>query len=57
VFKLAEDGGYTVTDLGSMGGTWINGYKIPADTPQPVESGCRISFGSGSGGASYIFEL
>jgi hypothetical protein len=49
------DAGYTVTDLGSKAGTWINGRTIPRNIPQVLESGVQISFGNG--GANYIFEL
>jgi len=46
---------YTVTDLNSKAGTWVNGRKIPPDIPHPIESGNHISFGNA--GANYIFEI
>jgi hypothetical protein len=55
VFGYEDGAGYTVTDLGSKAGTWVNGRKIPPHTPQAIESGYHISFGNG--GASYVFEV
>ena len=46
--------GYTVTDLGSKAGTWIDGNMIPPHTPTSLTSGNRVSFGNA--GALYVFE-
>ena len=46
--------GYTVTDLGSKAGTWVNGSMIPPHMPTILKSGNHISFGRA--GASYVFE-
>jgi len=46
--------GYTVTDLGSKTGTWVNGQRISPNRPILLMSGYRVSFGSA--GAVYVFE-
>ena len=53
VFTRVNDG-YTLTDLGSKAGTFINGRRLDANTPYPLEAGNHISFGNA--GAQYIFE-
>ena len=47
--------GYTVTDLDSKAGTWVNGSIIRPHTPVILSSGNKISFGRA--GASYVFEI
>ena len=46
--------GYAVIDLASSAGTFVDGRKIPPNTPVPLQSGCRVSFGNL--GADYIWE-
>jgi pSer/pThr/pTyr-binding forkhead associated (FHA) protein len=47
-------GGYSLIDLSSSAGTFVNGQKIPPNVPCPLESGSRVSFGNA--GADYIWE-
>jgi hypothetical protein len=47
-------GGYTVKDLGSKAGTWVDGIKLAPHTPCSIIPGTRVSFGNA--GAGYIFE-
>jgi hypothetical protein len=44
----------TVTDLGSKGGTWINGQLIPPNISHILAPGCGVSFGNA--GANYRFK-
>ena len=44
--------GYSITDLGSKAGTFVNGEKI--SEPCLLKNGDRVSFGNS--GADYIFE-
>jgi hypothetical protein len=46
--------GYVIVDLNSSAGTFINGQKIPPNTPFKLERGCQVSFGHS--GANYIWE-
>ena len=46
--------GYTLVDLSSSAGTFINGQRLPPNTPCELEPGCRVSFGNC--GADYIWE-
>ncbi len=39
------DGGVIFTDLGSTNGTWVNGAKVPADTPLNLHHGDVVSLG------------
>jgi len=45
---------YTIVDLSSSAGTFVNGQKLPPNTPYQLSSGCRVSFGSS--GADYVWE-
>lgn len=36
------DGKYTITDLNSMNGTFLNGRPVPPNQPQPLKEGDRI---------------
>ncbi len=36
---------YTVTDLGSANGTWLNGRRLAAKTPEPLNEGDEITLG------------
>jgi len=45
---------YSIIDLSSNAGTYINGQKIPPSTPFELTSGVRVSFGTS--GADYIWE-
>lgn len=38
--------GWTVTDLGTTNGTFVNGRRIPDSEPIPVQPGDRLSIGS-----------
>ena len=54
VFERTSDG-YTITDLNSKAGTWVNGHKITPNTRHPLKSGMHISFGNA--GADYILDI
>lgn len=47
--------GWSVTDLGSTAGTFVNGAPAPSGDPYPLRPGDRISFGTA--GADYVFEV
>jgi len=47
-------GGYHIVDLGSAAGTFINGQKLPPNSPFKLERDFRVSFGHS--GADYIWE-
>ncbi|HYE74747.1 MAG TPA: FHA domain-containing protein, partial [Blastocatellia bacterium] len=38
-----ENGGYSISDLGSSNGTFINGERVTASTK--LEDGCEVRFG------------
>jgi pSer/pThr/pTyr-binding forkhead associated (FHA) protein len=38
--------GYTLEDLASANGTFINGRRLPAQTPTPITSGDELKFGT-----------
>jgi pSer/pThr/pTyr-binding forkhead associated (FHA) protein len=38
---------YTISDLGSRNGTFLNGERLPAHQPRPLASGDVIEFGTG----------
>ena len=42
--KVAE-GRYTITDLGSANGTWVNDTKTSAHNPYPLENGDILTLG------------
>ncbi|MCL2162890.1 MAG: FHA domain-containing protein [Oscillospiraceae bacterium] len=46
--------GYFLVDLNSSAGTFVNGQKMPPNTPYKLEKGCRVSFGYS--GADYCWE-
>lgn len=46
--------GYSVTDLGSKAGTFVNGTILKANFPYRIQKGDKISFGNS--GADYIWE-
>jgi len=46
--------GYSVIDLASSAGTFVNGQKLPPNTPFKLSHGCRVSFGNA--GAEYVWE-
>ena len=46
--------GYSIVDLDSSAGTFLNGQKLPPNAAFPLEYGCRVSFGNA--GADYIWE-
>jgi pSer/pThr/pTyr-binding forkhead associated (FHA) protein len=39
------DGSWSLTDLGSVNGTMVNGRKIDPGTPVPLHDGDRINIG------------
>jgi two-component system cell cycle response regulator len=41
-----EEGQVRLTDLGSTNGTYLNGRRLPPQTPAPVRDGDRVQFGS-----------
>jgi pSer/pThr/pTyr-binding forkhead associated (FHA) protein len=38
--------GYTLEDLASANGTFINGRRLPAQTPTPIANGDELKFGT-----------
>lgn len=46
--------GYSIVDLDSGAGTFLNGQKLPANAPFKLANGCSVSFGHS--GADYIWE-
>jgi pSer/pThr/pTyr-binding forkhead associated (FHA) protein len=46
----AELGDYHITDLASQAGTWVNGQRIPADTPTRLHPGDCVRFGAAEQG-------
>jgi hypothetical protein len=46
--------GYTIVDLSSSAGTFINGQRLPPNVPQELTFGTRVSFGTS--GADYVWE-
>ena len=54
VIERREDGGYTLMDLSSSAGTFLNGIRMTPNVPQQLERGSRIAFGTG--GADYVWE-
>jgi len=46
--------GYSIIDLSSSACTFINGQKLPPNTPRKLENGYRVSFGNA--GADYVWE-
>jgi len=47
--------GYTILDLSSSAGTFVNDKKLPPNTPFELEAGFRVSFGNS--GADYVWEV
>jgi diguanylate cyclase (GGDEF)-like protein len=45
--RADEDGEIRLTDLGSTNGTYLNGRRLPEQTPVRVEDGDRLQFGAG----------
>jgi len=45
---------YSIIDLSSSAGTYINGHKLPPNTPFELVNGYRVSFGNC--GADYVWE-
>ena len=46
--------GFYIVDLNSLAGTFLNGERLPPNTPFKIENGSRLSFGNA--GADYIWE-
>ena len=46
--------GYSLIDLSSSAGTFLNGQKLPPNTTCKLQPGCRVSFGNC--GADYVWE-
>jgi len=46
--------GYALIDLASSAGTFLDGQKLPPNTPCKLQPGCKVSFGNC--GADYIWE-
>jgi hypothetical protein len=46
--------GYSIIDLSSSAGTFLNGQRIPPNMPCEMGYGCQISFGNA--GADYVWE-
>ena len=45
---------YRIIDLSSSAGTYLNGQRLPPNTPCGLGHGCRVSFGNA--GADYVWE-
>lgn len=54
VIERQSDGSYTVMDLSSAAGTFVDGIRALPNVPQRLERGSRIAFGTG--GADYVWE-
>lgn len=52
VERTAE--GYTLVDLGSSTGTYLQGKRLTPNVPRFLERGCRVAFGTA--GADYVWE-
>ncbi len=39
-------GGFVIEDLSSANGTFLNGRRLPAQTPTPIRSGDELKFGT-----------
>ena len=48
-------GSYSIVDLSSSAGTFVDGRKLPANTPYGLEHGAHVSFGNA--GADYIWGI
>ena len=46
--------GYSIIDLSSSAGTFLNGQKLPPNTPCELEPGSHVSFGNA--GVDYVWE-
>jgi len=49
-----DSDGYSIVDLASSAGTFVNGQKLPPNTPFQLKNGSRVSFGNA--GADYVWE-
>lgn len=45
---------YTIVDLSSSAGTFLDGRRLPPNMPCELKHGCRVSFGNA--GADYVWE-
>ncbi len=52
--ERGQNGEYTIVDLNSKAGTYVEGARLTPNIPFKLTSGCRVSFGTG--GADYIWE-
>ena len=50
-----EGEAYMIIDLSSRAGTFVDGQKLPPNTPYQLSAGTRVSFGNF--GADYIWEI
>jgi pSer/pThr/pTyr-binding forkhead associated (FHA) protein len=42
----AQGAGYSIEDLGSANGTFVNGQRLPPETPAPIRHGDELKFGT-----------
>lgn len=49
-----QDGSYSITDLQSSAGTYVNGARLEPGKPRVLEKDCRVSFGYD--GADYMWN-
>ena len=54
VIERDASGAYTITDLSSKGGTFVNGQRLQPNVPEALHNGIRVSFGSD--GADYTWR-
>ncbi len=54
VVERDQNGTYTIVDLNSMAGTFVDGTKLTPNIPYTLTRGCRVSFGTA--GADYMWE-
>lgn len=50
-----DDEGYKIVDLSSRAGTFVDGQKLPPNTPYGLNGGTRVSFGNF--GTDYIWDV
>lgn len=52
--ECLPDGGYTIVDLNSSAGTYVDGERLNPNVARRLSSGSRVAFGTA--GAEYIWE-
>ncbi len=52
--ERGSDGNYSLVDLSSSDGSYVDGERLTPNVPHPLHNGCRVAFGTA--GATYIWE-